>query len=178
MKELFSLDMHDYNVNGKVFSRPSVRGVVIKDDKVLLVHSVKYDYYKFPGGGMEKGETHTETLLREVLEETGFPVIKESIREFGFVMRKQKDSKDENGIFVQENYYYFCELNEEGKIGTNLDDYEAEEGFTTVWMRPDEASRINYNCDFSREGVDEGLVTREAKVLEILALEMKKNAAD
>ncbi|MBP5670154.1 MAG: NUDIX domain-containing protein, partial [Lachnospiraceae bacterium] len=82
MRELFSLDQHDYKEDGKVFRRDSVRGIIMKDGKVLLVHSKKYGYYKFPGGGIEGDEAHAQTLCREVREETGFEVCEESIREF------------------------------------------------------------------------------------------------
>ncbi|MBI6015060.1 NUDIX domain-containing protein, partial [Clostridium perfringens] len=38
---------------------------------ILLDISNRGDY-KFPGGGVEKGETPEETLRREVQEETGY----------------------------------------------------------------------------------------------------------
>jgi ADP-ribose pyrophosphatase YjhB (NUDIX family) len=50
--------------------------VTVKDGKVLLVNS-KYDdgeYYLFPGGGVEFGETVEEGAIRETVEETGFKV--------------------------------------------------------------------------------------------------------
>ena len=71
MRLLFEIDTKDYDPNGKAFVRPSVRGIIIRDGKVAMVHSLKYDYYKFPGGGMEDGEGVEEALLREVVEESG-----------------------------------------------------------------------------------------------------------
>ncbi|MBS3111900.1 NUDIX domain-containing protein [Candidatus Woesearchaeota archaeon] len=50
--------------------------IVIKDKKVLLVGS-KYkeeEFYLFPGGGMEFGETIEEAAVRETFEETGVKV--------------------------------------------------------------------------------------------------------
>jgi 8-oxo-dGTP pyrophosphatase MutT (NUDIX family) len=52
--------------------RPSVYGVVIKDDKMLLVP--QWDGYDFPGGGMEIHETIEEALIREVWEETRYKI--------------------------------------------------------------------------------------------------------
>ena len=68
MRLLFEIDTKDYNLNGKIVNRPSVRSIIIKDGLVALVHSEKYNYYKFPGGGIESNETHEEALIRETLE--------------------------------------------------------------------------------------------------------------
>ena len=62
MRLLFQLDTRDYDPNGKAFVRPSVRGIIIRAGKVGMVHSQKYDYYKFPGGGVEAGESRHQAL--------------------------------------------------------------------------------------------------------------------
>ena len=82
MRLLFDMDKKDYDPDGTKFFRPSVRGIIVRGGKLALVHSLKYDYYKFPGGGIDDGETHTATLVREVREETGLNVLPESVREY------------------------------------------------------------------------------------------------
>ncbi len=52
--------------------RPSVYGLLIEDNKILL--SKQFDGYDFPGGGVELGETIQDALKRECFEETGFDV--------------------------------------------------------------------------------------------------------
>ncbi len=49
---------------------------VIQDDdgRVLLIRRTDNDLYSIPGGGVELGETLTQTVQREVLEETGINV--------------------------------------------------------------------------------------------------------
>lgn len=49
--------------------QPAVYGVLIKDEKVLLVK--QFDGYDFPGGSVKLGETIDEAFEREVWEETG-----------------------------------------------------------------------------------------------------------
>ena len=50
MRLLFEIDLKNYDKNGKAFIRPSARAIIIKDNKIYMVHSLLYDYYKFPGG--------------------------------------------------------------------------------------------------------------------------------
>ena len=71
MKKLFIIDLKDYNENMPRFKRPSFRAIIIKNGLIAMVYSKKYDYYKFPGGGIEKNEDILTALKREVLEETG-----------------------------------------------------------------------------------------------------------
>lgn len=166
MRLLFEIDTKDYNINGKKFIRPSVRSIIIKENKVAMVHSIKYNYYKFPGGGIEEGETHNQALIRETLEESGLTIIPESIKEYGYVHRIQKSELYD--VFIQDNYYYLC--NVENKIEIqNLDDYESEEKFTLKYMDPREVIDINRNKNHGPK--DQNMIEREAKVLELLIKE-------
>ena len=99
MRMLFEIDTKDYDINGTSFSRPSSRGIIIKNGKVAMVHSLKYEYYKFPGGGIEVQEDKVTALIREVMEETGLVVIPESVKEYGMVHRIQKG--DYEDVFIQ-----------------------------------------------------------------------------
>ena len=63
MRELFVMDLKNYDPNGTVGRRPSVRGIIIRDGRIAMMHSCRYDYYKLPGGGIEPGESLEEKLL-------------------------------------------------------------------------------------------------------------------
>ena len=54
--------------------RHTIRGLIIKDRKVLLVTGHGADFYWTPGGGVEPGETPEETLRREIKEELGVQI--------------------------------------------------------------------------------------------------------
>ena len=90
MRQLFDMDRHDYDDCTRAFVRDSARSIIIRDGKVAMVHSLKYDYYKFPGGGIEAGEDPVDAMIRETREEAGLVVIPETIREYGLVHRAQK----------------------------------------------------------------------------------------
>lgn len=164
MKRLFTIDLKDYDPNGKKFYRPSVRGIVFDNDgNIAMVYSQKYHYYKFPGGGIEGNESHIETLAREIKEEAGMTLIPESAKEFGEVLRIQK--KDENIILVQYNYYYTCEV--EDKIDEqDLDDGEKDAEFVLKFVPIEEA--IKTNSAFQGKPIEKQMIEREKRVLEIL----------
>ena len=96
MRLLFEIDTKDYDINGKAYVRPSSRCIYIKDGLVAMVHSLKYNYYKFPGGGIDFNETKLDALIRETKEEAGLVIKKESIREYGYVHRIQKANDPKN----------------------------------------------------------------------------------
>lgn len=168
MRTLFEIDQKDYKADGTVYVRPSVRGIIVRDGKLAMVHSLKYDYYKFPGGGARAGEEQMDTLVREVKEESGLSVIRPSVREYGMVHRVQKGIKED--MFVQDNYYYLCDV--EDVAGTQkLDAYEAEEEFVLEWVNARHAVEVNRRGKHFIEEIRAQynvMVEREARVLVML----------
>ena len=172
MRELFDLIKNNYDPDGQRYERPSVRGIIISSGKIAVVHSMKYDYYKFPGGGIDDGEDHIATLIREVKEEAGLDVIPSSVREYGHVLRMEKGHPED--IFVQHNYYYLCDTqNTSGE--QVLDDYEAEENFTPEWADTIDVIRTNDRFVTLSENMEDDAhirksveALREAKVLRML----------
>ena len=168
MKRLFEIDLKDYKETDSVFRRPSARAVIIRDDKIALVYSKREKYYKFPGGGIHDDEDKKEALAREVREEVGMVVIPESIREFGSVLRRQKSDKAEDTIFEQENYYYFCDVQNE-LVNQELDAYESEAEFVLRVVDIDTAIEANdiYESDVK---FNEVMIKRELRVLKLLKM--------
>ncbi|WBW96316.1 NUDIX domain-containing protein [Oceanirhabdus sp. W0125-5] len=54
--------------------RVSGRGIVIKDDKIILNEFGNGEYFNIPGGAVEPGETVKDAVVREIQEETGLDV--------------------------------------------------------------------------------------------------------
>ncbi|WP_160680394.1 NUDIX domain-containing protein [Clostridium sp. C8-1-8] len=124
----------------KVIQREAIRAVIIEEKRVLLVGNNKGDY-KFPGGGANKGESHEETLTREVLEETGYILsyVKDKI---GIITERNYDIYDKSSIFQMTSHYYLCKI-EDKKLEQKLDTYEAELEFRPEFVDIDYAIAAN-----------------------------------
>ena len=168
MRLLFEIDTKEYDPNGVAFVRHAARCIHIRNGLVAMVHSLKYDYYKFPGGGIEEGESAEHAMIRETREDAGLAVIPGSVREYGYVHRIQKSDHDDAECFIQDNYYFLCDV-EEAVHSQNLDDYEADESFTLEYVEPDRAIFVNRNADHGP--ADQIMLEREARVLELLKAE-------
>ena len=144
MKEI-TLDLKDYKKGGSVFKRTAARGIIKRDGKYLLIHG-KYGDYKFPGGGMEKGESIRDTLIREVREETGYQVIPERVNDFLHVREFRKGIVED--ICEMDSWYFICEV---GDVVTerNLDEYEKEYGYELIWISLEDAIQRNESVEDS-----------------------------
>ncbi len=107
-------------------------GVIIRREEkgetlVLLLYYAKHDYWQFPKGHIDEGESAEETALREAKEETGYDVniIKQILVEVKY--------KDANGN--QADIVYFLAEIESGEM-------QAEEGYLLKWVPLDEADKI------------------------------------
>lgn len=168
MRLLFEIDTKDYDKSGVGFVRHSARCINIKKGLVAMVHSLKYDYYKFPGGGIEKDESKVDAVIRETLEEAGLVVIPQSVKEYGYVHRIQKSTHADADYFVQDNFYYLCDVEKDIR-SQELDGYEADEKFTLEYVNPDKAVFVNRNENHGPK--DKNMIEREARVLEMLKAE-------
>lgn len=143
MKKL-AIDLHNYKTDGSVFHRIAVRGVISRKNisgeiELLMIHG-KYGDYKFPGGGQEKNETNIETLYREVKEETGFTVKPNTEKELFYVLERRKGDPDD--IMEMENFYFQCDIT--GLQGEqDLDQYEKDYQYKTIWITAEEAISKN-----------------------------------
>lgn len=141
MKKLLTLDLKNYTDDMPVIEKHTVRAVIFRDGKLAMQQSGKGEY-KIPGGGVEGGESHTETLLREVREETGLLVIPESIVEIGEIEELREDVFCKGQKYICHSYFYLCKV-EDKSVNTQMTDSEIEKGFHPVWEFPDVICETN-----------------------------------
>lgn len=158
------LDLKNYDNNAYIFKRVASRAIIANGDKYLLIYS-KYGDYKFPGGGVEEGESLEDTLIREAIEETGYRIDRDSIRKYGKVLERRKGGHE--SILEMESHYFFCKV-EADIEKRKLDDYEKEYDYKVTWITLKEAIEKNKQvaaldtCPW---------VIRETKVMERLVKE-------
>lgn len=85
---------------------PLKNGFAFMHRKDVIKRKDFQDYYTFPGGGLEEGETLEEGAIREIKEEFGINVR---------IIKKLYEMKSEK--FNQEEYFFLCEYID-GEFGT------------------------------------------------------------
>ncbi len=111
--------------------------VLIEDNHVALIerHRAGLDYFVFPGGGMDDGETPEQAAIREAMEELGVEVV---IRQTVAIIH-----------FDQSTQVYYLVERVSGEFGTgsgeeytDSDPNDPQEGiYVPVWMPIDELPR-------------------------------------
>jgi ADP-ribose pyrophosphatase YjhB (NUDIX family) len=81
------------------------RGVVLRNDEVMLVRHGYTPGWHLPGGGVEPGETFIEALKKELMEEgnvrvTGVPVL------HAIFQNRNASSRDHVAVYVVREFEY------------------------------------------------------------------------
>lgn len=113
--------------------RLAARGIILKEDKILMIYSKFYNDYTFPGGGVENGEDEILALKRECIEEAGVEI--KNVKPFCKIYEKRE--LDEETFLLHESHFYLCDI--KGFTERHLEDYEVALGYETVWVSIDEA---------------------------------------
>lgn len=130
------------NINqGSQFTRRTGRAIVIKNAKILLMYTNRYEDYSLPGGGVDEGETLEQGLIRELNEETGAQNI-QVIKPFGLYEEYRPWYKDDFDIIHIQSYCYICDI--DTALGqAKLEHYEVQNGMTPKWVNIHDAIAHN-----------------------------------
>ncbi|WP_409271911.1 NUDIX domain-containing protein [Neobacillus sp. SCS-31] len=124
--------------------RNSAKAVIIMDEKILLIkkHDAEGDYYLFPGGGQEHGETLREALLRECIEEIGQPAEIGELLYIREYIGKNHEFSSMHSNFHQVEYYFACKLVNEVYLN-QLPSRPDENQIDVVWLPIDDILENN-----------------------------------
>ncbi len=109
----------------KLIFRPAVYGLIISQDKTLVVNTIVSNRYSLPGGGVELGEKLEEALKREVREETGLAV---EVGRFAGFNEEFFYYDPGDKAFHSFRFYYYCRpLTFNLAIKEHIEDNEVDE---------------------------------------------------
>ena len=141
MRTLIVLDDRNYDPSWPSIARYCVRAAVLQDGLVALLRSAKAGFFKFPGGGIDSGESHQDTLIRETREEAGLTIRPGSEKELGLVLERRRSMYCDE-VFEQYSYYYLADVLP-GRVEQQLEQHEKELGYELVWVDPRDAYEVD-----------------------------------
>ncbi len=130
-------------LDGRYRRRKSSRAIIISEHKLLMVYSAVNEDYKFPGGGIKRGETLIQGMQREVKEECGAVGVLID-QPFGKIIEFRKPFETQYDVFQMNSYYFLCHLPPNLTLRpTQMDDYEIDLGFCPAWVNLIDALQQN-----------------------------------
>jgi 8-oxo-dGTP pyrophosphatase MutT (NUDIX family) len=133
--------MKDVNVKDTLVSYSSAGGVVIHDDRMLLLNRPGRGEIRLPKGHIEPGETAEATALRETAEEAGYAELT-IVADLGeHVVRFEYEGK----TFMRNEHYFLMRLDGDGRHPQSAKDAAQ---FVVIWVALDEAvERLTYAAE-------------------------------
>ncbi len=118
----------------KNLNKDRASGIIIEDDKILLIHRIRDDreYWVLPGGSVEEGESVEQALIREMEEELGIKIIE---KEFAFAI--ENANRLEHNFLIKK-YEGSCKIG-----GPELERMSDTNQFILEKVNLDEISKIN-----------------------------------
>lgn len=179
----YTLDLVDggpLDPDAPVVQRLAARAVIHDDRGRLLLLRSRHGDLKFPGGGIDPGESVAQALLRELAEECGVvdaEVLQELLR-----VRELRPGQEPGAVLCMTSRYFRCHLT--GRVGdrvARLEDYERDLALTPTWVTPEAALRSNagHVASWSAEQVAERApwLPRETAALEWLCSRTSRPSA-
>lgn len=122
--------------------RSRVNGILIQDEKLLMIkHMMSEDreFWSVPGGGMVYGQSASDNLKREFLEETGLEV---AVGDYLFV-HEYLDPP----LHAMEHFFLVEKIGGQMKLGIDPELASAEQILTELrWMTVDELHSLPENA--------------------------------
>jgi ADP-ribose pyrophosphatase YjhB (NUDIX family) len=157
------------NFSAKCFIRKATRAIVIKDEEILLLYTKRYHDYSLPGGGIDKGESNIEGLIRELKEETGAHTV-QNIQAFGLYEEFRPWYKDGFDMVHMQSYCYTCTIDDE-LLAPELEEHELNNGMHPTWINIHQA--IAHNEQTIANSNKKGLsIERETFLLKLIVKEL------
>lgn len=121
---MFYVRINNSKLNQNVKTKIAARAIIIKNNKIAVLFSKKYNAYITPGGGIKENELLEEACIREAKEESG--IIVKPIEHFAVL-----DCNYPRMRIVHN--YFICEVIEESK-DTKKTEHEIDQDLEVRWL--------------------------------------------
>lgn len=160
---------------GRILRRHAARGIVLREEKILLLFTERYNDFSLPGGGVDENEDIQIALKRELEEETGARDIRVQSH-YGFIEEYRPHWKPEYDLMHMTSHFYVCEVAAE-LAEVRMESYEIANGMKPLWISVEEAMNHNRQVMSRQEQSMGQSIQRETFMLEQIALELVAEAA-
>lgn len=168
IKELVHPDLASRE--GRVLRRHAARGIVLREDRILLLFTERYNDFSLPGGGIDEGEDITVALKRELEEETGARDVQ--VKEhYGFIEEYRPHWKPEYDLMHMTSHFFVCDVAPK-LADVRMESYEIANGMKPVWVSVNEATHHNRQVLSRQEKTMGQSIQRETFMLEKISREL------
>lgn len=155
---------------GRTLRRHAARGIVLRDDKILLLFTKRYNDFSLPGGGIDQDEDIQVALKRELEEETGARDIQVQAH-YGFIEEYRPYWKPEYDLMHMTSHFFVCDIAPE-LAEVRMESHEIANGMKPVWISVDEAMNHNRQVMSRQEKTMGQSIQRETFMLEKISSEL------
>ncbi|GGC60082.1 NUDIX domain-containing protein [Marinobacter halophilus] len=155
---------------GRILRRHAARGIVLREEKILLLFTERYNDFSLPGGGIDDGEDITVALARELEEETGARDVQVK-HHYGFIEEYRPHWKPEYDLMHMTSHFFVCDVAPE-LAEVRMEDYEVANGMRPIWLSVSEAAKHNRQVMARQEKSMGQSIQRETFMLEKISREL------
>ncbi|MDT8311496.1 MAG: NUDIX domain-containing protein [Methylophaga sp.] len=160
---------------GRIFRRHAARGIVLREDKILLLFTERYNDFSLPGGGIDQDEDIQVALKRELEEETGARDVQVKTH-YGFIEEYRPYWKPQYDLMHMTSHFFVCDVAAD-LAEVRMEDYEIANGMKPVWISVEQAMHHNREVMSRQETTMGQSIQRETFMLEKIAQELIPQAA-
>lgn len=158
------------SIQGRVFRRHAARGIVLRNEQILLLFTERYNDFSFPGGGLDADEDIIVGLTRELEEETGARDIR-IIQNVGYIEEYRPYWKPQYDLMHMTSHFYQCEVAAQLQP-VRMERHEIANGMRPVWIDLHEAIAHNQAVMQRQETSMGQSIQRETFMLRKVASEL------
>lgn len=155
---------------GRVLRRQAARGIVLREERILLLFTERYNDFSLPGGGVDQDEDIQVALKRELEEETGARDVQVRAH-YGFIEEYRPHWKPDYDLMHMTSHFFVCDVAPE-LATARMESYEIANGMRPVWIGVEDAMNHNRQVMLRQEKTMGQSIQRETFMLEKIAREL------